>query len=183
MGVFGRGPKSLCWQSLCASSVPYQQQRIIESLPPLGWNCTSVGGIAGMPTWIDARHGRRLAPSAATSPPWGPHWMWNNYLKKRTTHRCACFPVTPTAYSFPKVLQYEWERSWKYFSFLRAQGHRKYCNAIQIEGALGVYHPGRNYYKIIPWNDYFCNFLWSLSSFSSWMQSVFAIITKLIASK
>ena len=43
-----------------------------------------------------------------------------------------------------------------------------------------VYHPGRNYYKIIPWNNYFYNILWS---FSSWLRSVFVNITKLIASK
>ena len=45
------------------------------------------------------------------------------------------------------------------------------------------YHLGRNYYKIIPLNSYVCNILWYFSNFSSWMQSVFVIITKLIASK
>ena len=33
-----------------------------------------------------------------------------------------------------------------------------------IDFLAGVYHPGRNYYKIIPQNHYFCNifvvFLW-----------------------
>ena len=46
------------------------------------------------------------------------------------------------------------------------------------------YHPGRNYYKIIPWNNYFCNiFVVIFLALSSWMQSVFVILSKLIASK
>ena len=37
--------------------------------------------------------------------------------------------------------------------------------ALRIGSRKGTYHPGRNYHKIIPWNDCFCNIFVVFSSF------------------